>query len=108
MSNMYLPNTKARFHGWTQLRGVDGYHGTGKIRTMSIFVFTSDHGESLGEHQLWFCHGGLFEPTVLSIDIAVPQRPQTTNGVCRPVDIVDIMPTILSLYTAHQLHRVMI
>ena len=63
----------------------------------TIFVFTSDHGESLGEHNLWFCHGGLFEPTVrIPLILYYPGVPKNL-AISDPVDLVDIKPTILSL-----------
>ncbi len=62
----------------------------------TIFVFTSDHGESLGEHELWFVHAGLFEPTVrIPLIIRVPGG---DGGLQHEdvVSIVDVMPTVLS------------
>ena len=62
----------------------------------TLFVFTADHGESLGEHELWFVHAGLFEPTVhIPLIIRVPGG---DGGLKHDevVSIVDIMPTVLS------------
>ena len=63
----------------------------------TLFLFTSDHGESLGEHDLWFCHGGLYEPTT-RIPLMM-HIPGLTGGqeVSSIVDLVDVMPTILQL-----------
>ncbi len=61
----------------------------------TLFVFTADHGESLGEHNLWFCHGGLFEPTThIPLILHVPGGP--TGEVEAIVDLVDVMPTVLA------------
>jgi arylsulfatase len=63
----------------------------------TLFVFTADHGESLGEHDLWFVHGGLFEPTVhIPLIVRVPGG---EGGLQHDevVSIVDVMPTVLSL-----------
>ncbi len=62
----------------------------------TIFVFTSDHGESLGEHALWFCHGGLFEPTAhIPLVMHIPgHAPAESEAI---VDLVDVMPTILAV-----------
>jgi arylsulfatase A-like enzyme len=61
----------------------------------TLFVFTSDHGESLGEHNLWFLHGGLFEPTVrVPLIIKTPGGPQGKQSDA-VVSLVDVMPTIL-------------
>jgi arylsulfatase A-like enzyme len=62
----------------------------------TLLIFTADHGESLGEHGLWFLHGGLYEPTArIPLIIRVPGGPQgkTVQSV---VPQVDIMPTILA------------
>ena len=62
----------------------------------TIFVFTSDHGESLGEHGLWFIHAGLYEPTAhIPLIIRVPGGPSGVK-LDVPVSLVDIMPTLLA------------
>jgi len=62
----------------------------------TLFVFTSDHGESLGEHGLWFLHGGLFEPTArVPLIVRVPGGP-ADRKVDSLVSLVDVMPTILT------------
>jgi len=62
----------------------------------TILVFTSDHGESLGEHGLWFVHGGLFESTArVPLIMRIPGGPKgkQINSV---VQHVDLMPTLLN------------
>jgi len=62
----------------------------------TLFVFTADHGESLGEHELWFVHAGLFEPTVhIPLIIRVPGADAGLQHD-EVVSIVDVMPTVLS------------
>jgi arylsulfatase len=62
----------------------------------TLFVFTSDHGESLGEHNLWFLHGGLFEPTVhVPLIVKAPGGP-AGEQVDAVVSHIDIVPTILA------------
>ncbi|MDF1564718.1 MAG: sulfatase [Deltaproteobacteria bacterium] len=61
----------------------------------TLVVFTADHGESLGEHGLWFCHGGLFEPTTrIPLILRIPGGPAGAQ-VETIVDTVDIVPTVL-------------
>ncbi len=61
----------------------------------TIVVFTADHGESLGEHDLWFCHGGLFEATThIPLILHVPHGPKGKR-VDTVVDLVDLLPTLL-------------
>ena len=61
-------------------------------------IFTSDHGESLGEHDLWFEHGWFaYEPT-LHVPLMIKQPGQTTGRVVRQqVSNLDLMPTIVRL-----------
>jgi arylsulfatase len=63
----------------------------------TLFVFTSDHGESLGEHDIWFSHGGLYEVTTripLIVRAPVGPRDRHLDAIASQVDI---MPTILSM-----------
>ncbi len=61
----------------------------------TLIIFTSDHGESLGEHDLWFCHGGLFEQTTrIPLIMRIPGGPAGAK-VDTIVDLVDLVPTIL-------------
>lgn len=62
----------------------------------SIVVFTADHGESLDEHQIYFGHLGLYQPSIrIPCWLRVPQLgPQTISG---PVQSIDIAPTLLAL-----------
>ena len=63
----------------------------------TLFVFTSDHGEALGEHGLWFCHGGLFEATTrIPLIVRVPGGSKGRE-VKAVVDLVDVTPTLLTL-----------
>ncbi len=62
----------------------------------TLLVFTADHGESLGEHKIWFSHSGLYQPTVhVPLIIHMPGGPahKTVNSL---VQLADLMPTILS------------
>ena len=62
----------------------------------SIVVFTADHGESLGEHGIYFSHSGLYEPsTRIPLIIRVPDWPP--GKVTLPVQSIDIFPTVLAL-----------
>lgn len=62
----------------------------------TIFVFTADHGESLGEHDLWFVHGGLYEGTThIPLIVRVPGGPEG-ESIDRLVSLVDVAPTLLN------------
>ena len=63
----------------------------------TLVVFTSDHGETLYDHECWFDHHGLYECT-LTVPFAVkfPGRTSATRipDVCQ---LKDVMPTLLDL-----------
>jgi len=62
----------------------------------TLFVFTSDHGESMGEHKLYFVHAGLFEVTArIPMIWHLPDGPRG-KSVSELVDLADVMPTILT------------
>lgn len=63
-----------------------------------LVVATSDHGESMGEHGIfWFRH--LYDPTLLVPLIIVPADPLTgaVHEVKVQVRLIDLAPTILEL-----------
>ena len=60
----------------------------------TLFVITADHGENMGEHGLYFHHGGLYMPTVhVPLIISIPGLEK--QRVKHLVEAVDIAPTIL-------------
>jgi arylsulfatase A-like enzyme len=63
----------------------------------TLIAFTSDHGESLGEHDYWGHGRHLFEPTLrIPMSVSWPGRlsPQT---VMAPALNIDLAPTVLAL-----------
>ncbi|MCD6353686.1 MAG: sulfatase, partial [Proteobacteria bacterium] len=68
-----------------------------KIDKKTLMAVTSDHGECLGEHNIFFAHQGLYDP-VLHIPLIFwyPERlePEKIDGL---VASIDIMPTILNI-----------
>jgi arylsulfatase A-like enzyme len=64
--------------------------GLGADAERAIVVFSADHGESLGEQDLWFAHGEqLTEPQVrIPIWLRIPgQRPQHRDDVASLLDL---------------------
>ena len=63
----------------------------------TILVITADHGESLGEHGVYFDHNGLYEPNLrVPLIVWAPGRISSS----RRLDLVgglDVAPTILGL-----------
>jgi arylsulfatase A-like enzyme len=64
----------------------------------TIVVFTADHGESLGEHDYYFEHGRLPYDDCVRVPLIV-RAPGVAPGrvVDRPVELVDLMPTLLEM-----------
>ncbi|MGI5877791.1 MAG: sulfatase [Christensenellales bacterium] len=61
----------------------------------TIVVFTSDHGETLYDHDCWFDHHGLYECT-LRVPFAIKFPGQTkAMRIADPCQLKDIMPTLL-------------
>lgn len=63
----------------------------------TVVVLTSDHGETLYDHECWFDHHGLYECT-LNVPFAI-KFPGRTPAVrlCDPCEIKDLMPTLLDV-----------
>jgi arylsulfatase A-like enzyme len=63
----------------------------------TIIVFTSDHGQYLGEKQRWH-EGGLWEEaTRVPLVIVAPRVTQAGTQTNQPVSLVDIYPTLCDL-----------
>lgn len=68
----------------------------------ALIVFTSDHGESLGEQDYWFCHGENLHAEIVHVPLLV-RFPEGTRHVqadergrvLRPAGHLDLLPTIL-------------
>ena len=64
----------------------------------TIIILTADHGESLGEHNIYFAHGENIYDEVLHIPLIIKDNRYFKGGkiVSRPVSGIDIVPTILN------------
>ena len=62
----------------------------------TIFVLTSDHGENLGEHDLYFHHGGLYRSTT-HVPLLIKAPGQIAGKDFSLTQNIDIAPTILDL-----------
>ncbi len=62
-----------------------------------MFVFASDHGESLGEHDYWGHGRNLFE-TTLRVPMSITwQGHLAPSSVGKPALLIDLAPTVLRL-----------
>ncbi len=63
----------------------------------SIFVFTADHGESLGDHDLWFQHGSsLYDPQI-RVPLLISGPRTVASRPAASVSLIDVVPTILEM-----------
>lgn len=78
------------FRAGLKRRGLDG---------STALVITSDHGENLGEQDLFFHHGGLY-PQTTHVPLLVSVPGMKPARIPELVATVDIAPTILELLNA--------
>ncbi|MFH1999467.1 MAG: sulfatase, partial [Planctomycetota bacterium] len=63
----------------------------------SVIVFTADHGESMGEHRYWFCHGQDLYSELTSVPL-IMKVPGRAPGRCETrVCHMDLYPTLMGL-----------
>lgn len=64
----------------------------------TLVVLTADHGESLGEHDLYFQHGWFPYEGSVRVPLLVRPPGAAAGGrrVRRPVSLVDVLPTVLA------------
>lgn len=68
------------------------------IEEETIVIITSDHGETLYEHDCYFDHHGLYENTLcVPLIIKYPGKVPAGKRVSNVTRIHDIMPTVLDL-----------
>jgi len=64
----------------------------------SLIVVTSDHGESLGEHDYYFDHGEYYYETDTLVPLVIKRPDQKANkNVPYQVRNIDIFPTVLGM-----------
>jgi arylsulfatase A-like enzyme len=61
----------------------------------SLVVFTADHGESLGDHDLYFQHGSSLFEAQIHIPLLILGPGVEPGAVATSVGSVDVLPTIL-------------
>ncbi|HKI04010.1 MAG TPA: sulfatase [Thermoanaerobaculia bacterium] len=68
------------------------------LKANTLFVFTADHGESLGEHGYWGHGRNLFEPTLrIPFGLAWADRIRPGTTIDAPALNIDVAPTVLGL-----------
>ena len=83
----YVDDELGRFMAELQKRG---------LLERTAMVVTSDHGENLGEHDMYFVHTGLYEQTIrVPLLTYFPGGGRQGVQVNEVVELVDLMPTLL-------------
>ena len=67
------------------------------IMDKTIFIITSDHGESLTEHGIYFDHHGLYDFNVNVPLIITNEKIPPNKNISAQIQHIDIVPTILEL-----------
>ncbi|MCA9580024.1 MAG: sulfatase-like hydrolase/transferase, partial [Myxococcales bacterium] len=86
----YVDDQLARLLAALEARGLD---------EDTLVVVTSDHGEDMGEHGVWFSHGWtLFDPALhVPLVLALPGGLPEGRRYEDLVQSVDVLPTVLAL-----------
>lgn len=66
---------------------------TSSIRDDTMIIFTSDHGESFGEHNRWGHHSLMYEE-LMQVPLIVDDTSQRPKKVDKQVSLIDLFPTI--------------
>jgi hypothetical protein len=68
------------------------------LREDTVIIFVSDHGEHLGERQWWRHHPPAFIQVVrIPLIVSYPRGLTRPRTVRHPVQLMDVMPTVLEL-----------
>ena len=65
----------------------------------TLFILTADHGEALGENDIYFFHGVTVTPEQISVPLLIKPSVHHVSGPKKPathVSTIDLMPTILA------------
>lgn len=61
-------------------------------------IFTADHGEALGEHHLYFKHGGFLHEPQIRVPLIIKIPGASPIKIPRIVEHIDLGPTVLDLF----------
>jgi arylsulfatase A-like enzyme len=110
----YLPECRGTNDYAARYRGFADYslseaerflrHGysSGKLRN-TVVVFTSDHGELLGEQNYWFQHAMRIDPSLFHVPLVIVRSPdERRSEEPRVVGQIDLVATLLPILTGRQ------
>jgi arylsulfatase len=98
----YLDRYDAEIHLFDRELGrlLDGLGARGWLDGAMV-LFTADHGESLGERDLWFCHETNLHADEVAVPLLVRPPGGMPGGPRRSRDLVshlDLLPTVLDAF----------
>lgn len=67
------------------------------LRDDTLIVFTSDHGEGLGEHAYYFAHGEYLYEHQIHVPLLLAWGDRLRGREARPVQHLDVLPTVLRM-----------
>lgn len=68
------------------------------LRDDALFVLTADHGEITTQHEIYFRHGPLLEPSIhIPWIVDLPGSRGAGRRIDDPVSLLDLMPTLAEL-----------
>jgi len=67
------------------------------LKDNTLLVFTADHGESMGENDIFFAHRGLYSPVIHVPLILSGPGVKKSARISTQTESVDIFPTILDI-----------
>ncbi|MEE8580116.1 MAG: sulfatase [Myxococcota bacterium] len=62
----------------------------------AVIVFTSDHGEGLGENDYWFAHGEYLSDPLVRVPLSIHLPGRSGSRRSDPVSSIDLLPTLLA------------
>ncbi len=77
-----------------------------KLNKNTILIIASDHGEELGEHNLFFDHGYLTFPSSIRVPLIIYLPGKEGYREKKPVSLMDIFPTILNYVKVKQPYEI--
>lgn len=84
----------------SQIARLMAYLEKAKLFSNTIIIITSDHGESMTEHDYYFDHGAYLYDNLIRVPLIIYYKQLTAakKRIEIPVSLVDIMPTVLDIF----------
>lgn len=81
-----------------EIKRLINYLNKSKLLKKTIVIFTSDHGEALGEHNYYFEHGWFVYQDQIHVPLFI-YIPDTEKGkkIREPIELIDLAPTIFEM-----------